>query len=177
MSFNHSPRLAQNIYGFRQSTVMRHLGFTLIEALVVISILAILALIAIPSQINKHNQVKIAETIDLAESFKEKIQQVYLDTEAFPVSNIAAGMPESDKIIGNYLKRLEVVDGAMHLVLGKKLARFEDEVVTIYPVYVKGSLGSPVSWICGYGVPPEGMESAGENKTSVEKVNLPIRCR
>ncbi len=152
-------------------------GFTFIEALVVIGIIAILALIAIPPQINKHNQLKIAETLDLAEGFKQKIQQSYSLAGNFPASNIDAGMPEPDKIIGNYLKSLEVVDGAMHLVLGKKLSQFEDEIVTIYPVYVKDSIESPISWVCGYGIPPEGMLVAGENKTTLEKVNLPLRCR
>ena len=139
--------------------------------------MAILALIAIPSQLNKHNQVKIAETVDLAENFKQKIQLYYQVNGTFPVDNVAAIMPEPDKIIGNYLKRLDVIDGAMHLVLGKKLTRFEDQIVTIYPVYVEGSLISPISWVCGYGVPPDGMLAAGENKTSVAKTNLPIRCR
>lgn len=183
MVFNYSSKQCQDEYGFRQSCTTHHSfltrqrGFTLIEALVVIAIIAILALIAIPSQINKHNQIKIAETIDLAEAFKQNIQQVYLATGVFPPSNIEAGMPEPDKIIGNFLKRLEVVDGAMHLVLGKKFSRFEDQVVTIYPIYVEGSSGSPISWVCGYGAAPEGMKSAGENRTTVSKPNLPIRCR
>ncbi len=161
----------------REQLQARKQGFTLIEVLVVIGIIAILALLAIPSQLSKHNQVKVLETVELAESFKENIQAYYQLSGKFPIDNNEASMPEPDKILGNYLKRLEMVDGAMHLVFGKKLSRFEDQVVTIFPVYVKDSPASPISWVCGYSQPPEGMLAAGENRTTVEKVNLPLRCR
>ena len=152
-------------------------GFTLIEMLVVIAIIAIIALLAVPSQLGKHNQIKVLETIELAENFKQNIQAYYQLNGKFPEDNSQASMPEAEKIIGNYLKRLEVEDGAMHLVFGKKLSSLDDQILTVFPVYVKDSPLSPISWVCGYGQAPEGMEVAGENKTSIAKSNLPIRCR
>ena len=152
-------------------------GFTLIEALVVIGIIAILALLAIPSQINRFNQKRIAETIELAETFKQPIQQFYQLNGKFPVDNAAAGMPDADKILGNYLEGLDVIDGVMNLKLGNKLTRFAGQTVSIYPVFVAGSPASPISWVCGRGVTPEGMTAAGKNKTSININNLPLSCR
>ncbi len=153
------------------------LGFSLLEALIVIAIIAILAILAIPSHAARINQEKISETVELVENFKKNIQLFYQVNGKFPEDNKAASMPEPEKIIGNYLKEVELENGALHLTIGKKLKRLEGQVLTIFPVYVKDSAGSPISWVCGYGLPPEGMEAAGKNKTSIKKVNLPIRCR
>ncbi|MGH1426401.1 MAG: pilin [Arenicella sp.] len=152
-------------------------GFTIIEALVVVGIIAILLLFALPSQISRLNQTKIAETVELVEKFKVNIQLHYELTGKFPKDNDEAAMPQPDKILGNYLKRVVMLDGAMHLVLGQKLSRLEDQVLTIYPVYVKDYPASPLSWVCGYDGVPGGMKASGENKTNVKKENLPIRCR
>ena len=152
-------------------------GFTLIEIVVVIGIIAILALVAIPSQANRFNQKRIAETIELAENFKQTIQAFYQLNGEFPADNEEAGMPAADKILGNYLEGIEVVDGAMHLQLGNKLTRFSGQIVSIFPVFVEDSPASPISWVCGNGSTPEGMTIAGENKTSISIANLPLSCR
>ena len=152
-------------------------GFSFIEILVVIGIIAILALVAIPSQAGRFNQKRIAETIELAENFKQGIQLFYQLNGKFPADNEEAGMPAADKILGNYLEGLEVVDGAMHLKLGNKLTRFVGQTVSIFPVFVEDSPASPISWVCGHDSPPEGMTTAGENKTSVSITNLPLSCR
>jgi hypothetical protein len=36
----------------------------------------------------------------------------------FPTDNEAIGLPAADKIIGNYLEKMELIDGVMHLYLG-----------------------------------------------------------
>lgn len=156
---------------------IKHFGFTLIEILVVIGIVAILALATIPSQVGRFNQKRIAETIELAQEFKQSIQGFYQINGKFPVDNAEAGMPEPEKILGNYLEGLEVLDGVMHLQLGNKLTRFKGQTVSIFPVFVEGSPTSPISWVCGHGSAPEGMTMAGENKTSINSSNLPLSCR
>ena len=152
-------------------------GFTLIELFVVISIVAILALIALPSQFSRMNQQKVAETIALVTGYKSNIAIFYSFNEKFPVNNAEADMPEPEKIIGHYLKSLQVENGVMHLTFGNKLKSQEDEVLSIFPVYVEGSPFSPISWVCGYDSIPDGMTPAGQNKTSIEKTYLPVSCR
>jgi len=152
-------------------------GFTLIELLVVISIVAILALIALPSQFSRMNQQKVAETIALVSNYKSNISMFYSFNQKFPLNNLEADVPEPEKIIGHYLKSLHIEEGAMHLTFGNKFKSQENEILTIFPVYVNGSPFSPVSWVCGYDSIPEGMTSAGQNKTSIEKSHLPVSCR
>jgi type IV pilus assembly protein PilA len=42
---------------------------------------------------------------------------------------------------------------------------------------VKDSPESPISWICGNSVAPEGMQAVGENKTNIQVKDLPLNCR
>jgi len=152
-------------------------GFTLIEMLVVISIIAILALMAMPSQLNSINQKKVKETIELVEPFKANIRSFYELNGDFPEDNVAAAMPDADKIIGNYLTSLTVEEGVMHLTFGNKLKSLEGQKLSIYPVYVDGSPTSPISWICGLDQVPDGMTAAGSNQTNVKRAYLPLSCR
>jgi len=155
----------------------KNTGFSLLEIIVVIGIIAILALFAIPSQVSRFNQKRIAETVELAESFKLPIQQFYQFNGRFPINNAEAGIPQENKILGNFLEGLQLVNGAMHLKLGNKLTRFSGQTVSIFPVFVQGSPESPISWVCGYGETPSGMTAAGTNKTSINRNNLPLSCR
>lgn len=154
-------------------------GFTLLEVIIVIAIIAILATIALPSQFGRLTQKKLVETIELVEPFKQQIETSFrLNNGSFPEDNHAAGLPEADKIIGNYLRKVEVRDGVMHLILGQKLPNnLHSKIISIRPVFVKDSPASPISWICGYNVVPDGMTAAGTNLTDVDKIFLPGRCR
>ena len=81
-------------------------------------------------------------------------------------------------MIGNYLKRVDVVDGAMHLTMGNKFPEsLQEGIVSLRPLVVEGSPASPLSWVCGYDAVPEGMKALAENRTSLEQKYLPLRCR
>jgi type IV pilus assembly protein PilA len=154
-------------------------GFTLLEIIMVIALIAILATLAVPSQLAQITQKKLIETLDLVERYKAPIEFYYASHAGrFPSDNAAAGLPAPDQIVGNYLQKMEVRDGVLHLYLGKKLPdNLHNQIISIRPVYVEGSVSSPVSWICGYDEKPDGMVAAGANLTSVEKIFLPGRCR
>lgn len=160
-------------------TVRRQSAFTLIEIVMVIAIIAILAALALPSRLGEITQKRLIETLELVEHYKPLIENYYYSHAGeFPDDNDAAGLPEPNKILGNYLEKVEVRAGAMHLYLGQKLPEnLHNEIVTLRPVFVKDSVDSRISWICGYDKKPSGMEAAGVNLTSVEKVFLPGRCR
>jgi len=140
------------------------------------AIVVILATLAIPSSSGRINQKKLQETKELLVPFQEKIRLYYELTGGFPANNEEANFPEANKIIGNYMESMTVEDGALHIELGNKLP-VEDEILTIYPVYVEGEPSVRISWVCGLDEVPEGMEAAGTNKTSVTAANLPISCR
>lgn len=144
-----------------------------------VAIVAILAALAVPSQVGVVTQKRIIETIELVEPYKAPITAHFvLNAGEFPKDNAEAGLPDGDKILGNYLEKMEVRDGVMHLSLGQKLPEgLHHKILSIRPVFVKDSPTSPVSWICGYNEVPLGMTAAGTNLTDIERIHLPGRCR
>ena len=156
----------------------KSLGFTLIEILIVLSIIAILLTLAMPNSNNRIMRMRVAESMELIDIYKPNIEQFYYANNAFPLDNKTAGIPEPSKIIGNYFTGVILEQGALHIVLGNKI--YSDLVgkkITIRPIYVDDSPNSPVSWICGYDEAPKEMVAAGPNLTDLKLEFLPIKCR
>jgi type IV pilus assembly protein PilA len=157
---------------------MKHKGFTLIELMIVVAIIGILASIAIPAYQDYTIRAQVVESFAITGELKLSIKDFYKDRGRFPANNEEAGVPEARYLIGNYVKKVEVVDGAMHVEFGNYVnAQLQDQVLTIRPIFVTGSPTSPISWTCGYRSPPAGMEAVGEDKTTLSKTHLPSSCR
>lgn len=153
-------------------------GFTLMEMLVVLAVLAILATMMVPTSGYRNLQQQVLESVELVERYKLPLETSLRAAGKFAKDNKAAGMPEPEKLIGNYLHSVTVEDGAMHLEFGRKFPESRHgEILSIRPLTVKDSPASPISWVCGYDDVPEGMEAAGENRTDIELKALPLRCR
>jgi type IV pilus assembly protein PilA len=156
-----------------------NIGFSLLEIMVVIAIIAIIATLAIPSQTGAITQRRVIESIELVEPYKANIEAYYhLHAGEFPKNNKEARLPESDKILGNYIEKMEVREGVMHLYFGQKMPeKLKHKILSIRPVFVKDSPNSRISWICGMNTIPNGMTAAGTNLTDFEILFLPGRCR
>lgn len=153
-------------------------GFTLIEMLVVIAIIAILALIALPSPDPAIARKQVIESVDLIEDYKKLVAFYHKSTQVFLKNNQEAGIPAADKILGNYIDRVDLVNGAFHLHFGNKAhPAIKNKTLSIQPVMVPDSPQSPISWICGRAVAPDGMRAVGENRTDIEAKDLPLNCR
>lgn len=153
-------------------------GFTLIEMMVVVAIIAILALMAIPKADPTIARRQVVESMELIEDYKKLVSFYHKSTLVFLKDNKEAGIPAPDKLLGNYVDSIELKDGAFHLHFGNKAhPSIKDKTLSVQPIVVKGSPESPMSWLCGNGVVPEGMQSVGENRTDLELKDLPINCR
>ncbi len=153
-------------------------GFTLIELMIVISIIGILASISIPQYQQYTHRAQIAEALSLVSDIESQVNSYYKDRGKFPANNAQAGLPPADKIIGNYITSMEVENGAIHTTLGNRVFNtLKGKILTIQPIVVKGSPMSPISFSCGYAGAPKGMETVGKNKTNIEKYTLPSACR
>lgn len=146
--------------------------------MIVVAIIGILASIAIPAYQDYTIRAQVVEAFSITSELKLSIRDYYKDRGRFPSSNTEAGVPAPNHLIGNYVKKVEVVDGAMHVELGNYInAQLIGQTLTIRPIFVSESPTSPISWVCGYRAPPEGMESVGEDRTSLQNSHLPASCR
>ncbi|TXK60989.1 pilin [Alkalisalibacterium limincola] len=156
----------------------RSSGFTLIELMIVVTIIGILAGIALPAYQVYVQRAEVAEAISLGDFARTHVEEFYRDRRSFPANNEEAGIPPPDKLIGNRITSVEVVDGAVHVTLGfKASASLSGKVLSFRPATVTGSPASPMAWLCGLDEPVSGMQAAGSNRTDLEPQSLPSSCR
>ena len=153
---------------------MKSQGFTLIELMIVVAIIGILAGIAIPAYQDYTIRSQVVEAFSLASELKPSIQDYRKEHGRLPATNADAGVPEPQLLIGNYVSRIDVVDGAVHIAFGQLAnANLKGSVITLQPLVVKDSPASPMSWRCGRREIPEGMEALGDNRTTVDNKYVP----
>jgi type IV pilus assembly protein PilA len=159
-------------------TPVRRAGFTLIELLVVIAIIAILALIAMPNVQDKLVRDQIVEATKIADIAKTPIASAWSTTKTLPADNAAAGLPQADKIVGNYVSAVTVEGGAIHITFGNHAnAGILGKVLTLRPAVVEDAPVVPVAWVCAKAGVPDKMTAQGTDRTTVPLQFLPLNCR
>lgn len=153
-------------------------GFTLIELMVVIAILGILLSIAIPAYGDYTIRAQVAEGIVLVGELRPRIVEFQRTHGRFPRDNRAAGVADAENLIGNYIDRVDVADGAVHVRFGHRINdQVRGGVLSIRPAYVVAAPDSPISWVCGRAEAVPGMRAAGEDRTTLEDRFIPASCR
>ena len=154
-------------------------GFTLLEMVIVIAIIAILATLAVPSYLSKVARDQIAESLHLLDQLKPAVEKYHRENASLPPRNVDAGIPEPDKLLGNYVSSIELQDGGFHIRFGNKsIKALKGKQLSVRAIVVKGSPESPISWVCGDSRIPQGMEAEASNRTSIEPAGLlPLSCQ
>jgi type IV pilus assembly protein PilA len=156
----------------------KQFGFTVIEMMVVVSILAILALIAIPSQIERIVREEVKAAIPLANAAKDPIAEVWKATKTLPINNAEALLPVPEKVVSNFISKLEVADGAIHMTFGNKArTQLSGKVLSFRPAVIEESQAVPIAWVCGNAKAPNQMAVKGKNNTNIPDIYLPGICR
>lgn len=153
-------------------------GFTFIEILIVVAILGVLIAMSLPAIKESAMRRQVKEGLALAEVAKQGVAVFYQATGTMPADNTLAGVPPSDKIVGNMIADVKVAQGAVTLTYGNNAGKsIEGKKVTIRPAVVPEHRTVPIAWVCHDVAVPKGMELRGEDQTDIQKSWLPVECR
>src|SRR5262245_28537894 len=153
-------------------------GFTLIELLVAIAVLAILATLALPSFQGPLVRQQVVDSSTLINVAKTAVSNKWTATQKLALDNADAGLPDADKLVGNYVTSMIVEGGAVHVVFGNQVnGALKGKTLTFRPAVVDGAPMVPIAWVCGLAPTPDKMSAKGPNRTDVEPKYLPLNCR
>ncbi|EPI7074926.1 pilin [Neisseria gonorrhoeae] len=152
-------------------------GFTLIELMIVIAIVGILAAVALPAYQDYTARAQVSEAILLAEGQKSAVTEYYLNNGEWPKDNDSAGVASASKIIGKYVKQVEVKNGVVTAQMASSNVNKEikDKRLSLWARRQDGS----VKWFCGQ---PVKRDKANDDVTKddagkIETKHLPSTCR
>lgn len=153
-------------------------GFTLIELMIVVAIMGVMVSYSIPAYHQYTIKAQLKQSYEFAAQLQTGIEAFYKRELRFPKNNEEAGLPPANLLIGNLISSIYVEDGVLNVTLGSKVnQKVAGQILSLQPMTVDGSPTSPISWACGYAMPPKGMRKAGQNQTNINRYYLPIECR
>ena len=84
------------------------LGASMIELMIVVTIIGLLTTLAIPVYTDYGIRAQISEGLQLAGSAKAAVVGYYQQRNEFPTDNAQAGLDESDSIVGKHVSSVSV---------------------------------------------------------------------
>ncbi len=135
-------------------------GFTLIELMIVVSIISILASMAIPTFQRYTIRAQIAEGLSLAAAPKLRISASFQARGEAPATRLDAGMTATaTDTAGKYVAQVDIVNGVITITYGPGAnANIIGLTFTMTP-YETNNLG--VVWRCGSSPAPSGLSLMG----------------
>lgn len=121
-------------------------GFTLVELLVVVSVIGILAAIAIPQFSAYRQRAYQSEAYSLFEGVKKDVLDFYDFTGRFPKNNKEAGVQQPLEIQGKYVANLEIIDGKVVAQMRDDLSRYGVVAIEFIPTPPSTNVSSPIIW-------------------------------
>jgi type IV pilus assembly protein PilA len=153
-------------------------GFSLMEMLFVLAIIAIIAFMALPDVSIATVRSQIKESNALITVAKTAVGTYHTQNGKMPADNAEALLPEPGKLVGKFVARIEVKDGALHITWGNSVfTQIKETTLSLRPAYVEDQPLVPLSWVCARAAVPTGMRLAGSDRTSMPAKYVPLECR
>ncbi|HFB4300379.1 TPA: pilin, partial [Neisseria gonorrhoeae] len=125
-------------------------------------------------------RAQVSEAILLAEGQKSAVTEYYLNNGEWPKDNDSAGVASASKIIGKYVKQVEVKNGVVTAQMASSNVNKEIKGKKL-SLWAKRQAGS-VKWFCGQpvqraeAVTDDAVKDAAGND-KIETKHLPSTCR
>jgi type IV pilus assembly protein PilA len=153
-------------------------GFTLIELMVAVAVVAILATLALPSVQAPFVRQQVVDSSTLINVAKAAVSAKWSATQKLPLDNAEAGLPDADKLVGNYVAAVTVQGGAVHVLFGNQAnGAINGKTLSFRPAVVDSAPMVPIAWVCGLAATPDKMSAKGPDRTDVPAKFLPMNCR
>ncbi|EMT0602508.1 pilin, partial [Neisseria gonorrhoeae] len=127
-------------------------------------------------------RAQVSEAILLAEGQKSAVTEYYLNHGEWPANNTSAGVASASKIIGKYVKQVEVKNGVVTAQMASSNVNKEikDKKLSLWAKRQDGS----VKWFCGQPVtranvadPNDAVAAANDKDKEIDTKHLPSTCR
>ena len=155
-------------------------GFTLIELMIVITIIGILASLAVSAYQTYTVRAQVSEGLNFATGAKVPVVDAYTNGGVAPANRVAAGMtPTATDTRGSFVTSVEIVNGRIDVTFGGPLAH-QDIIGAALSLTPYETAGNTVVWRCGNAPPPPGVllnGGAGHVAPTVDSRYLPTSCR
>jgi len=164
-------------------------GFTLIELMIVITIVGVLAAIAIPQYQDYVTRAKLMEGLSLVAQAETSVAAAFQDYSYIPLTGNSTGsnsfdLPAATSISGRYVTSVEVAGGSGKGVItitynvanvGGELTAASDKLTLSPDTYLHGA----IIWACGYkSVTAYGRTVGGPlSGTTIAPKFLPGNCK